>query len=353
MKKSLLAMAILGAFAGAASAQSNVTVYGLVDAGLAREIGGAAGSVSKISSGIGSQSRFGFRGKEDLGGGLSAIFVLEGGMTIDNGASTQGGLLFGRTALVGLEGGFGSVVAGRFFTPYFVTLGFIADPFNAGFAGTAANLIPNLGLRMSNTVKYTTPDLQGFSGELAYGFGEIAGDSSAQRIIGAALAYKSGPLNVRLGHNNKNNDTAVIKGTSNAKNTLLAANYNFGVARAHLAYGVNKGLNSSPLVAANPFGAAVAPTASTDSANLLLGVAVPFGASTVLASYVRKDDKTRFNQDAHQFGIGYTYALSKRTDIYAAYARITNKNGAGYIAGNGTEVGSGDAAFNLGVRHAF
>lgn len=353
MKKSLLAVAILGTFAGASLAQSNVSMYGIVDAGLVHESGGTAGSVTKLTSGIGSQSRLGFRGKEDLGGGLSATFVLEAGMTIDNGASTQGGLLFGRTALVGLEGGFGSVVMGRFFTPYFVTLGFVADPFGTGFAGTAANLIPSVGLRMNNTVKYTTPNIQGFSGEIAYGFGEIAGDNSAQRAIGAALAYKNGPLNIRLGYHNKNNDTATVKGTSNSKNTLLAANYDFGVAKAHFGYGVNKGLNSSSLAAANPFGAAVAPTASTDSTNLLLGVSVPFGASKVLASYIRKDDKTGFNQDADQVAVGYTYALSKRTDLYTAFARIKNKNGAGYIAGNGTELGSGDKAFNVGVRHTF
>lgn len=353
MKITLLVVATLGTCAGAAFAQSNVVIYGTVDAGLVRESGGVAGSVNKLTSGIGSQSRFGFRGKEDLGDGMSATFVLEGGMAIDSGASTQGGLLFGRTASVGLEGGFGSVVMGRFFTPYFVTLGFVADPFGTGFAGTAANLVPSVGLRMNNTVKYTTPTLQGFSGEIAYGFGEIAGDNSAQRAIGAALAYKSGPLNIRLGYQNKNNDTALVKGTSNGKNALLAANYDFGVATAYFGYGVNKGLNSSPLAAANPFGSAIAPTASTDSANLVLGVSVPFGASTVLASYVRKDDKTSFDQDADQLAVGYMYALSKRTDIYTAFARIKNKNGAGYVVGNGTELGSGDKAFNLGVRHTF
>lgn len=353
MKNKVLAISLFAAFTGNAVAQSSVTMYGIVDAGIVHESGGRAGSVTKLTSGIGSQSRFGFRGREDLGGGLSAIFNLEGGTTIDNGASTQGGLLFGRTALVGMEGGFGSIAMGRFFTPYFVTLSFVADPFATGFAGAATNLIPGLGLRNSNTVKYTSPVFGGFSGELAYTFGEIAGDNSAQRAIGAALAYKAGPLHVRIGHQNKNNDTAVLTGTSSAKNTMLAANYDFGIAKAYLGYGVNKGLNSAPLASANPLGSSILPTASTDSDNLLIGAALPMGANTVLASYIRKNDKTALNQDADQVAVGYLHALSKRTDLYTAYAYIRNRNGAGYVVGNGTESGSGNKAFNIGVRHTF
>ena len=122
--------------------------------------------------------------------------------------------------------------------------------------------------------------------------------------------------------------------------------------------GIDKGPASAVLRTTkenpNPFGAVLnQPRASTDSSDLLLGVAVPFGASTVIASYIRKDDKTSLNQDAHQWALGYTYALSKRTSLYSCYARIDNKNGAGYTVGNNTEVGSGDQAFNLGVRHSF
>ena len=80
---------------------------------------------------------------------------------------------------------------------------------------------------------------------------------------------------------------------------------------------------------------------------------MPFGASTVLASYMRKDDKTAFNQDAAQWAVGYTYAMSKRTQAYTSYGSIDNKNGAGYTVGNGAEVGSGDSAFNVGLRHTF
>ncbi len=356
MKKSVLALAVLSAFAGAASAESSVTVYGIVDAGIVAESGGAAGSVTKLTSGVASGSRLGFKGTEDLGGGLSALFLLENGFSVDTGALGQGGLLFGRQAYVGLKGDFGTVTFGRHYTPEYLTLAF-ADPFATGMAGDAANILPNSGnaaSRMDNTIKYVSPTVSGFTGELAYGFGEVAGDTGAGRQIGLAVGYANGPLNVRLGYHNRNNDTATVKNTDNAKNTLLAATYDFGMLKAHFAYGVDKGLNSSPLRnTANPYGSVAAPTASTDSSDVLVGLTIPFGANTVLVSYLRKDDKTAFNQDADQWAIGYRYALSKRTDLYAAYARINNKNGAGYTVGSAIEAGSGDKAFNLGIRHSF
>lgn len=356
MKKSVLALAVLGTMAGTAFAQTSVTIYGIADVGFVAESGAAAGNVRKLTSGVASGSRLGFKGTEDLGGGMNALFLLENGFNADTGTLGQGGALFGRQAYVGLGGGFGTVTLGRQYTPQYLTLAF-ADPFGTGMAGDAANIMPNTGnaaSRMDNAIKYVTPDLNGFSGELAYGFGEVNGNNTAGRQYGLAVGYKGGPLAVRLGYHNRNNDTATVSGTDTAKNTLLAGTYDFGVAKAHLAYGHNKGLNSSPLRnAGNPFGSLVAPVASTDSRDALIGVTVPFGPHTVLASYIRKDDKTAANQDANQWAIGYRYALSKRTDLYTAYARIKNKNGAGYTVGSAIEAGSGDKAFNLGIRHTF
>jgi predicted porin len=368
MKKSVLVLAVLGAFINAASAQSSVTVYGVVDAGVVAEKGGAAGSVTKLTSGVASGSRLGFKGTEDLGGGLSASFVLENGFQVDTGAlgqSPAGGqsTLFGRQAFVGLgSNGFGTVTLGRQYTPHYLAVNF-ADPFGTGLAGDAVNILPNTGdaqSRMNNTVKYATPNLSGFTGELAYGFGEVAGDTSAKRQIGASVGYTGGPFAVRLGYHNLNNATAPNQPGNNAKNTILAATYNFDVAKVHFAYGVDKGTNSSvvrganpPGTPANPFGTPILPTHSTDSTDVLVGVTVPIGAHTLLGSYIRKNDKTAFNQDADQWALGYRYALSKRTDLYTAYARIKNKNGAGYTVGSAIEAGSGDKAFNLGVRHTF
>lgn len=362
MKRLLIAVAVLGAYPEFAVAQSNVTIYGVVDAGIVSERGGAKGSVTKVGSGVAAASRLGFRGTEDLGGGLSANFVLESGPKIDTGELDVAGTIFNRQAYVGLKSRFGAVTLGRQYTPFFVTVSTVADPFGAGYAGTALNLFPAVGnnRRTSNTLQYASPVVSGFSGELAYGVGEHADSNSAGRQLGAAFAYAKGPLNARLAHNHKNNDTATDRTQGIGRNTLLAANYNFGVAKAFLAYGIDKGTNSAILPTRatnpNPFGAIAPqnlPTASLDSRDLLLGVAVPFGASTILASYIRKDDKGSLNQDAHQWALGYTYALSKRTSLYSSYAQIKNENGAGYTVGNNSEVGTGDQALNLGVRHSF
>ncbi len=357
MKKSILALAVLGAASGAASAQSSVAVYGLVDVALVRETGAAAGSTTKLTSGVGAGSRLGFKGSEDLGGGLSAVVLLESGYQADTGALGQGGLLFGRQAYVGLQGGFGALTVGRQYTPQYLTVAAV-DPFSSGYAGDTKNLMAatgNSASRMDNSLKYVSPAFQGVTGELAYAPGEVSGDNAAGRQIGAALAYAGGPLKVRLGYHNRNNETALVKNVSSARNTVLAVVYDLGALKLHFAYGADKGVNSAPLRnAANPFGYTVAPTASVDSRDLLLGVTVPFGSvHTLMASYIRKNDRTAFNQDAAQLAVGYRYALSKRTELYAAYAHIDNKRGAGYTVGSAIEGGTGDGALNLGIRHAF
>lgn len=357
MKKTLLSVAVLSLLSGVAAAQSSVSIYGIVDAGLVHERGGAAGSVTRVSSGVANASRIGFRGTEDLGNGVSAFFVLETGAKIDTGELDVAGSIFNRQALVGLKSSAGAVTLGRQYTPYYTTVSTVADPFGAGLSGSAKNLMPTAGVntRSSNTVMYTSPQLSGVSGELAYSLGERAGDGSGGRQFGAALAYANGPFNARVGYNNKDSSSAAVAGAPKliGRNTLVAANYKFALAKAYLAYGINKGVNSAVLPNSGiPYGGTRA-TASTDSRDLLAGVALPFGTNTVLASYIRKDDKTGFNQDAAQWAVGYTHALSKRTLAYTSYAKISNENGAGYTVGNNTDVGSGDSAFNLGVRHTF
>lgn len=358
MKYPVLATALLGAIAAQALpvfAQSSVSIYGMVDTGLVLERGGAAGSVTKLTSGISGGSRIGFKGTEDLGGGMAATFLLETGFQNDTGALGQGGLIFGRQSYVGLNGGLGALTAGRQYTPQYLTLTMI-DPFGTGYAGDAANIMPNTGnaaSRMDNTLKYVSPKFAGVTGELAWGFGETAGSAKTGSQLGAALSYGNGPLNLRIGYHGRNNDTGTTQ-ASTGRNTLLGGTYDFGAFKLHAGYGIDKGVNSSILRnTANPYATAVAPVASTDSTDILVGVTVPFGAHTVLASYIRKNDKTAANQDASQWAAGYRYAMSKRTDLYVMYARIDNKNNAGYTVGSSIEAGSGDAAWNLGMRHSF
>ena len=353
---------IIGGFAAQAQAQSNVTIYGIVDAGIVSERGGAAGSVTKVTSGIGSQSRLGFRGTEDLGNGLSAIFQIETGLKVDDGTlDNTNSALFNRQAFVGLRSKeAGTLTLGRQYTMLYNAMSQVADPFGAGYAGSIKNLFPAAGAntRVSNAIVYATPVFGGFSAEALYALGEQAGSTEAGRQFGLGLNFSQADLNARLVYNNRNNDT-VASGTTPAvnrdtgRNTLFAINYDFKVVKAYFAYGDDKGVNSAALPVANAYGYAVAPRASLESNDILIGVQVPVGSGTIMASAIRKNDKTSFNQDADQWAVGYLHALSKRTGAYIAYAKIKNKNGAGYTVGNNNEAGTGDKAFNIGVRHTF
>ena len=354
MKKTLFFAAALCTIAGSAAAQSNVTIYGLADIGVDRQMGGAAGDVTKLSSGIGAGSRLGFKGTEDLGGGLSALFLMEMGISLDTGASTQGGLLFGRQIYVGMGSTAGTVTFGRQYSAVNNAVAGI-DVFSGGLAGTAFNLMSggskavstggSGGARMNNAIKYATPKSSGFKGEISYALGEIAGNSSASRMIDGSLSYENGPLSLTLAHNNINNATA----TSNGKVTFLGGQHNFGVATVALAVAVNKGSFTANANIVNP-----------DSRDYLAGLSVPVGSGKFLASYIKKQDKSGAGNDANQIAIGYTYALSKRTSLYAAYARIDNSRsntvgnaGGFYTVGNALDLGTGDKAFNIGMRHTF
>lgn len=356
MKKT--AVLFLAAAAGTAQAEPSVTLYGIVDAALVGERGGVGNTPVKVSSGAASTSRLGFRGAEDLGGGLSAFFTLETGTRIDTGELDAANTLFNRQAFVGLKGRFGSVALGRQYTPYHLAL-VAFDPFKTGYAGTVKSLFPDWGtnVRTSNTVTWKSPKVHGVDGELAYSSGEQR-DASSGRQFGGAIGYAGGPLAVRLVYNSKNTDvapggTAAPVNHTLGRNTLLAATYELPRVKLHLLYGVDKGDGSTPLPNANnPYGG-VKPTPSTDGRDLLLGVSAPLGNGTLMASTMRKDDRSRFNQDATSWGVGYLYNLSRRTGLYAAYAHIDNRNGAGYTVANNSESGTGSTGVNLGVRHTF
>jgi predicted porin len=330
MKTPMIAAAALLMLSGISHAQSSVSIYGIVDAGLVRESGGPDGRVTALGGGVASGSRLGFRGKEDLGGGLSANFLLENGFNADTGSLGQGGLLFGRQMYVGLSGNFGAIKMGRQYSPYYLALRDVADPFAAGLAGRAGNIMAT-NTRVNNMIDYITPKFGGFFADIAYGLGEAPDDARKNRNVGAAIGYELGQVVIKLTHHQLNNATA----TDRTKNTLLTARVNFGIAEGSMGYAVNKG------------------TGAADSRDFIVGVTVPFGANRLLGSYIRHDDRTTNNRDARQWAIGYFYSLSKRTDLYVAYARIGNDNGADFKVGNATDTGTGNKAFNLGVRHTF
>lgn len=341
MKKSLIALAVLGTLGSTALAQSSLTVYGVADAGLSWDGDNITGGEERIGmdSGIQSGSRLGFRGTEDLGGGNSAIFALEMGVNLDNGTSSQGDTTFGRQAYLGLESDWGRLTLGRQYSPYYLALSGVADPFAGGLAGTAENLMWRSGTRMNNTVKYALPNWGGFNAELAYGFGETTDDTDRGRAYSGSIGYATGPFAIKLGHHSLNNATTDVR----ERATLIAGTYDLNVAKLHL------GLADNDNVLTGSSGTIL----NTDSRDLVAGASVPMGRSKFLISYVRKDDRTALNQDAEQWGVGYTYDLSKRTNFYTSFAQMSNDNGARYTVGNALNVGTGEQQFNLGVRHTF
>lgn len=354
MKTSQLALAALAVLSNYAAAQSGVTMSGMIDMGLVHESGGSAGPVNKVTSGVENGSRLIFRGNEDLGNGNSAIFLMEAGFQGDTGALGQGGLLFGRQVYVGLASqDYGTVMVGRQYTPNYAIMTLVGDPFLAGLAGVFTNVFANSGARVNNAVKYVTPKTHGLNAEVLYGAGEVGGANATGSSAGAALIYSEGPFNARLGYHYRNNNTATVTGRDPARNSLFAMNYDFTVLKVFFAYGVNKGLNSSQLPAANAYGARVAPLLSLDSRDVLLGATVPFMGGRIIFSAIHKDDRGLPNQDATMLALGYSYALSKRTDLYTAYGHIDNRNGAGYTVNSAIDIGSGNRAFNLGMRHLF
>lgn len=360
MKTALLTVALispLAAFAQSPGNQSSVNIYGVLDAGVVAERGcGTACAKTKVSSGIASGSRLGVSGKEQLGGDTAAVFTLEAGLGADTGQSEEG-RLFGRQAFVGLQSGWGAITLGRQYNLQYETLIDVADPFRGGMAGAATNLAGYTTRRYDNTVKYATPQLRGWSASAIYSFGESPYSTRYNRAYGATIGYEHGPFTLRVAHQRKNNlsdATGVVPAVDySSRNTLVAANVNLRWGTVYAAYGVNRGIGSSPWDASNPYGALVAPTPSSNSHDMLAGVAVPVGAATFMVSYIHKNDRTLANQDADQMAAGMTYALSRRTSLYAAYAKIKNRNGAGYTVGNATDRGRGNSGINVGLHHSF
>jgi predicted porin len=355
MKPALLTLALIAPL----SALAQTEVYGVVDAGVVADSGCRSDCTrTRVDSGVASGSRLGVRGREDLGNGTAAVYTVEAGFLNDTGVSDQNGRLFGRQAFVGLDGPLGLVTLGRQYNLVYTTLTDVADPFHGGMAGSAANLVGYTTKRYDNTIKYTSPrSRSGLIGSVIYSFGESPFNSKVNRAYGATIGYEKGRVNLSITHQRKDNLLDATGTTpavdQSASNSLVAANVDFGRFVGYAAYGHSKGDGSSQWDETNPYGAVAQRDPSTNSRDVLLGVAVPMGATTLLASVIHKDDRGLANRDANQIAIGASYALSKRTNVYTSVAKIQNRNGAGYTVGNASNRGSGDRAINIGLKHAF
>lgn len=312
-------------------------MYGLVDTGFTSiDQGGADGSgkgrINGISSGNDGASRIGFKGVEDLGNGLKAEFTLENGFDSDTGDGKTG-TAFSRLAFVGLDGGFGKVRLGRQNTQVKDMLGQI-DPFGAAGIVNSVDFINGGGLdqRNPNQVAWLSNNYSGFSGGLAYQFGEKDTGTGDNSGYSARLGYKNGPLNVQFGYQNANKTVAGVS-DGDQKNALLGATYDFGAVKLHGIYGEKK-----------------TDAAFDGSANdvkirsALLGVTVPMGASKIRAEYIRNDNKDIDNADSNVWALSYTYAMSKRTHLYATYVRTSNDDGSALGIGGPGEAQKGENA---------
>jgi predicted porin len=376
MKKTLIALAALGAMAGA-HAQSTVTLYGLVDANLQSfktNSVAANGTVqsqrqTKIDSGGLNGSRWGLRVSEDIGGGMAVVANLESGINLDTGASGQGGLLFGRKAIVGISSSsFGTFTIGRNSSPYddvsadHAMMGAtIFDPSNtnngpsaatAATIGTAAGAVNFLNrgnswigfnTRFNNSVKYTTPNFSGFSAGALYGFGEDKTPGvKASETVSASLKYANGPILVSGGYQSEGlTRTAATKPA--LQNALLNVAYDFGVAKVGL--GLNRAKYKDVAAPASLGGGEIAPQKEVS-----LSVAVPLGATTLSADVARSKGDTLGKSTG--FGIQALYSLSKRSTLYAGaqttkgYDKLITSLPAGSAADKTTTYG-------LGLRHTF
>lgn len=338
-------------------AGQGVQVYGVLDAGVVLERGcqGACPG-GKLSPGVAEGSRLGISGREELGkSGTAAIFTLEGGVENDTGRSEDGRLL-GRQAWVGLDGTWGALALGRQYNLQYEALAEVADPFHAGLAGTATNLMGYTAKRYDNAVKFRTPAGRHWSAGAIVSFGESPFSTARNRAYGATLGYKDGLFNLRIAHQRKRNPIEAVGSTQpvdlSARNTLVAANLNLGRATLYAGYGVNRGYGSSPWNPADPY-SALLPTPSLYSHDMLAGLSYTSGRATFMLSFIHKDDRSPPNQDADQAAIGVAYALSPRTALHASFSHIRNRNGAAYTAGTASEPGKGNRALTFGLRHSF
>lgn len=336
MKKSLIALSVLGAFAGAASAQSSVTVFGVVDVGV-RHVDNAGVTQEQVSTDGANSSRLGFRGVEDLGGGLKAGFWLESALAADTGNINSSGKFWHRRATVSLsDDSLGEIRLGRDLTPTWNAFADF-DVFGTNGIGDASTTYAALGgidtrIRADNLVSYFLPaTLGGVYGQVSVAPGEgVAG----KKYAGGRLGFRSGRFDVNAAYG----QTEVT--TDDVKLAVVSGSYDFGVVKVSLS-------------------AQQAEYQDAKDRHYTVGASVPFGASLVRASYSKADGTGSLaTRDADQFAVGYVYNLSKRTALYTTYAVIENKGSANYtvasIAGaTMPKTEENSQGFEVGLRHAF
>ena len=333
-KPSLLMLAILTA-ASSAYGQSSLTVFGVIDVGL-RHVDNAGTSQNQMSTDGLQSSRLGFRGIEDLGGGLSAGFWLESALSADTG-TTNATRFWHRRATVSLSStSLGELRLGRDLVPTWTAMADF-DPFGTVGVGDTGRLISLPGgvdtqIRADNMVSYFIPDMGGFYGQLSAAASEgVAG----KRYVGGRGGYRSGRIEVSLAYS----QTKVT--TDDVKLGVVSGSYDFGMVKV--------------LASAQQ-----AKYQADKDRHYFVGATAPVGLGLIRVAYTKVDGSGPGigDRDAHQFAIGYVYNFSKRTALYGTYAQIQNKGTGNYTVGNingftmpTTEQDS--KGYEVGLRHSF
>jgi general bacterial porin, GBP family len=341
MKKTLIIAGVMGAFAINAHAQSSVTLYGTLDAGLVYTNNSGGHNNWQQGSGTVSDTYFGLRGSEDLGGGLHAIFTLEDGFNLNSGKFTESNTMFNRQAFVGLQSDqYGTVTLGRQYDSVVDYLGPVSEA-GSGFGNNlAAHPFDNDNLDNSfsikNAVKYQSANYAGLRFGGLYGFSNDAGQFSNNRAWSAGATYNNGPLNVAAAYLQLNNSLtnanaggAASPGDGNNANLTAAlqrtygvgANYAYGPAVVGLLYTHTQDNN---VIAGAQNGTAFAiPTGM----NLHLdnyeinGKYALTPALSLQGAYTFTDGRVTGSQGTgdpkwHTVSLQADYSLSKRTDVY-------------------------------------
>ncbi|QHE84478.1 porin [Hydrogenophaga sp. BPS33] len=348
---SKLGIAVVGALACAVSghAVAQVTLYGQVDAFLEQANTGNGQHLTRVSSGGASVSRWGMRGSEDLGGGLKANFRLESGFNLDDG-TLQNSLAFSRWVHVGLSGPWGAVDAGRMWSPTFV-VGLRSDVLARNRTSLITNMFRGASTRtgtsgsvpgfMSNSLRYTTPNFNGFSGEAMLSLGEAANNSSSGDGAGFNLQYSSGPLYLGYGYQALKSGSAAapVANPTTEKTHMLGASYKWSSVTLYGTVNSNR---------SNAVG-------YLRSTNLQASVAWKVqGPHTVLAQVARRKVSDS-PVAATGWQVGYDMDFSKRTKLYARYGRVDNKGGSVITLNGAALTGpNADPSFvGVGISHAF
>jgi predicted porin len=332
MKKSLLALAVLGAFAGTASAQSSVTIGGTLDVNARSVKNDGAGTRQSLSTNGLSSSALRFFGTEDMGGGFKAGFWLEAATFPDTG-TVDTTRFFGRRATVSLIGRMGEVRLGRDYTPTFWNMT-VFDPYGTNGVGNSLNISSNTQptqVRADNSIGYFLPAMGGIYGQAMVAAGEGVDSGKYQ---GARLGFASGPFNVAAAAGRQ----YLVGGVGRYNTWNIGGSYNFGIATLMGYYNNEK--NTLTNVEEN---------------RLIIGGSVPLGQGTITAAYGRTDVKNSDN-DATQLVAGYQHSLSKRTTLYGTVSRLDNKGlSAKSIPGGapGITAGGKSTGMEFGIRHTF